>query len=110
MSFGIKLLNRYSENLMVPNFLFCNQPSQFISIINLVLSDNVVHSKHLTKIIFNSASFCLTFVVVCSRQYLTPLLTPLMFCLLEITGHSFVGQRATKDNELLWLYFIHQSG
>ena len=50
------------------------QPSQFISKITLVLS----------------ASFCLTFVVVCSIQYLTALLTPIMFRLLEITGHSFI--------------------
>ena len=53
-----------SGNLMLPNFLFRNQPSQFISIINLVLSSNVVQNKGLIKFIFNSASFCFTFVAV----------------------------------------------
>ena len=76
-SFGVKIPESLpSENLMLPNFLFRNQPSQFISIINLVLTANVVQNKRLIKFIFNSALSCSTFVIICSIQYLESLLTP----------------------------------
>ena len=64
-SCGVKIAESLlSGNLMLPNFLFRNQPSRFISILNLVLSSNVLQNKGLIKFIFNSASFCFTFVAV----------------------------------------------